>query len=153
MWWLILIAIVVVIVLIIVIMHFARVSLICCVLTNIPILYFGFTAICSGNYELFSLVGWVGILSFMFYGGPACFEDSRETNTYLILGTLVEETTGDSPAKTFFWVLLGSGILNGIPMLGVCTGGFPLVGTWIVMGMKIFEILASVIGFIKSFFY
>lgn len=152
MWWIILIAIVVAIILIIVLMHFVRPSLICCILTNIPILYFGFSAIISGDYTMISLVGWGGILSFMFFLGPVCFEDTRETNTYLILGTLVEGTTGDSPVKTFFTILLAACIFIGIPMIGVSSGGFPLVGTWIVMAMKVFEVICAVVLFIKSFF-
>lgn len=133
MWWIILIAIVVAIILIIVLMHFVRPSLICCVLTCIPILYFGIRAIRSGDYDMFMLVGLAGTLSTMFRFGPACFEDGRETNTYLILGTLVEETTGESPVGTFFLALLISGLLNGIPIYGVWSGSFPLVGTWIIV--------------------
>lgn len=46
-----------------------------------------------------------GLLFFIF-ALPVMGEDTRSTKTYLILGTLVEETVGDSSIKTFFSTLI-----------------------------------------------
>ena len=65
------------------------------------------------NDDVFLVIATIAnTFAIMYYAGPVCFEDTRETEVYLVLGSLVEETVGESPIKTFFSTLFVSIILS-----------------------------------------
>ena len=99
----------------------------------------------QGSEDLLFFAIPASALALMYYGGPACFEDTRDTEVYLILGTLVEDTVGDSPVATFFSVLGGSLILSAIFVLLVSNLGIIVM----VVLHAIFAILI-IISFIRA---
>lgn len=77
-------------------------------------------------------------LSYLYYYGALATADTRETNTYLILGTLIDSTSGNSPTKTFFITVFALALASAalcavayffwMPLI-ICLAGCQLIGS------------------------
>lgn len=147
----IIVAVIVAIALFVFVLCHARISFICHLLLNIPLLILTIVSLVNNDFSKFKSVGWLGIIAIMLFFGPSCLEDSRETNVYLILGTLVENTTGNSPVKTFLIMLAASFILVGIPYSMIVYDSKTTIGAYIYIFGGGFISLNALINLIRSF--